>query len=151
MICPKCAIQTPVGFRCKECVRGLQAKYYNAESKDNLIAFAISLGISTIATPFASYFLGFLGFFYGLILAAMFGSGAGGALSQIIRKAINRRRGQYVGLSAIVGLILGVLIGVGGLALVMGYPLMAIGALFMNPVFLLFAVLTGVSLYQFLK
>ena len=33
-ICPKCAVRTPVGFRCPECVREQQNKYYTGGTMD---------------------------------------------------------------------------------------------------------------------
>ena len=44
-ICLKCAVQTPVGYRCKECVREQQDVYYNGTTSDNLIAVRVDEGV----------------------------------------------------------------------------------------------------------
>ncbi|HRE45590.1 MAG TPA: hypothetical protein PKY87_16680, partial [Terricaulis sp.] len=41
-MCVQCAVQTPVGYRCKECVRGIQSKYFNANPYDDLIALGLA-------------------------------------------------------------------------------------------------------------
>ena len=42
-ICYECAVRTPVGYRCKECVREQQNIYYNAEKSDVLIGGVVAL------------------------------------------------------------------------------------------------------------
>jgi hypothetical protein len=143
-ICTKCAVQTPVGFRCKECVRTQQAVYFNAERWDTPIAFALSAALTAIATPIVGGLLSIAGFF-GLLIAFMLGSGAGSLLAQVIRRAINRRRGRYLGWAAVGGVVCGLLLGsVVALFTIGGFPLFSL------PV-LLFAILTAVALYQFLR
>ena len=52
-ICYECAVRTPVGYRCKECVREQQNVYYNAEKSDVLIggvvALVLGVGIGVLA------------------------------------------------------------------------------------------------------
>lgn len=144
-ICMKCATLTDVGYRCKECIRSQQDVYFNAESWDNPIAFGVGFVVAAIATPILSAILGFGGFF-GFIFAFILGSGAGGILSQIIRKAVNRRRGRYMRFFAIGGVVLGMvfgtfagaLLGIGG------------GGIFSLPM-LLFAFLAASTAYQILR
>ncbi len=143
-ICPKCTVQTPVGFRCKECVRNQQSVYFTAETKDNPTTFAISMVASAIATPIAGYVMAFAGF-YGFILAFMVGSAAGGALGQIIRRAVNRRRGRWMGWVAVAGVVCGVLVGALISTALIG------GFIFFSPSLWIFAVLTAVSVYQLLR
>src|SRR5215213_1946552 len=57
-ICMKCAVKTPVGYRCRECVRQQQNIYFNAESWDYPIAFVVSFLVTLVATPLASAILG---------------------------------------------------------------------------------------------
>jgi hypothetical protein len=86
-ICLKCAVLTEVGYRCKECIREQQNVFYNAMTSDNWIAFAVAAGITLVAWPIVVLLLlvSITGFF-GWIIAALVGSGAGGrALAQIIR------------------------------------------------------------------
>jgi hypothetical protein len=109
-ICLKCAVLTDVGYRCRECIRGVQAKYFNAVPTDNLVAFVVGMIVAAMAAPIATRILG-LFFFWGFILAVMLGGAAGGVLAQIIRSAIGRRRGRYLPYFALAGIIVGILIG----------------------------------------
>jgi hypothetical protein len=87
-ICPKCAVQTPVGFRCPQCVRSQQAIFYTATPLDYGIAVAVGLIASTIA----AFLMGRLGIFLALILGPV----AGGAIAEVVRWATGRRRGRWM-------------------------------------------------------
>lgn len=143
-ICIKCAKLTDVGYRCDECIREVQDKYYNAESKDNLIALAVGFLVAVVATPILGFFLGFFGFFFGSIIALMVGSAAGTTLAQIIRRAVGNRRGRKLGAFAVTGIIVGII--VGGL---LGVIFVGFGV-FSIPM-LIFSVLAVTTAYPFLR
>jgi hypothetical protein len=86
-MCIKCSVQTPVGYRCKECVRGLEDKMFNAGSIDYML------------TGFIAGFLGLvggvIGALGGLFIALIVGVPAGGVIVQAIRFAVKKRRGRY--------------------------------------------------------
>ncbi len=109
-MCVRCVRLTDVGYRCKECIAGQQAVYFNAESLDYPIAFGVGFIVCAIASPLAGLLLGEMGFF-GLWIAVLIGSAAGGVLAELIRRAINRRRGRYLWIAALGGVLLGVLMG----------------------------------------
>ena len=53
-ICYECAVLTPVGYRCKECVREQQNVYYNAETTRILLiggVVALLLGWASAYWP----------------------------------------------------------------------------------------------------
>jgi uncharacterized membrane-anchored protein YitT (DUF2179 family) len=143
-ICLKCAVLTDVGYRCKDCIRGVQASYFNAIPTDNLIGFGVAFIVSAIASPIAGFILGFVPFFFGVIIAFGIGSGAGGTLAQIIRTSVGRRRGRYLRHFTLAGIILGVLIG--GFA---GLIFFRINPL--NISTLVFTVLSAATAYQILR
>ncbi|HHY54434.1 MAG TPA: hypothetical protein GYA08_03260 [Chloroflexi bacterium] len=105
-ICLKCAVLTEVGYRCKECIREQQNVFYNAMTGDNWIAFAVAAGITLVAWPIVAFLFSITGFF-GWIIAALVGSGAGAALAQIIRNSVGRRRGRYIRHFTLAGIIVG--------------------------------------------
>ncbi len=111
-ICLNCAVQTPVGYRCKECVRAQQDVYYNGTSGDNFIALGVSFGVVAIATPVVGFFLAVTGFF-SWIIAFLAGGAAGSILAQIIRQAVHRRRSRNMRWFALAGIALGLLVGSG--------------------------------------
>jgi hypothetical protein len=99
-ICSKCAVHTPVGYRCRECVRGQQNVFETVRP----IHYVITFIVSAVGVGLATSILMILSF-WGLIVAPV----AGGALAEVIRWAIRHRRGRRLGLAAIIGGIIGLL------------------------------------------
>ena len=50
-MCVQCAVQTPVGYRCRECVRQQDDKFYNVGDMDYPVIFGICFGLSLIVFP----------------------------------------------------------------------------------------------------
>ncbi|MBX3014202.1 MAG: hypothetical protein KF832_21955 [Caldilineaceae bacterium] len=143
-ICMKCAQLTDVGYRCKDCIRTQQNVYFNAQSFDNPIAFAVSFLVALVATPLVSLVFSLAGFF-GWIFAFLAGPSAGGLLSQIIRWAVGRRRGRYLPYFAIGGIILGMVVGV------FAGALFGVGRGFALLPLIIFAFLSASTAYRFLR
>lgn len=99
-ICSQCAVLTPVGYRCKQCVRGQQKIFNTSRSMD----FPLAAGAAFILVTFATAILGFLSF-WGLFIAPV----VGGGIAEIIRWVVRRRRHQYLPLIAAGAGLLGVL------------------------------------------
>ena len=53
-MCVQCAVPTPVGYRCKECVRGIEDKFFNASPADPAIVFAVCAVLSGIGAFIAA-------------------------------------------------------------------------------------------------
>ena len=49
-ICASCAVRTPTGYRCKECVKGQQKIFDTAEWYDYIFGFAMAGVLSLIAS-----------------------------------------------------------------------------------------------------
>ncbi|MCU0475746.1 MAG: B-box zinc finger protein [Anaerolineae bacterium] len=102
-MCAQCAVSTSVGYRCRECVRQVDDKFFTGTGNDNLIAGAVVGGGAGV--------LVFLGALTGIALfwlAAFFiGIIAGGALAEAAFRAVQKRRGRYtpivVAVAALVG------------------------------------------------
>jgi MFS family permease len=105
-ICFKCAVRTEVGYRCKECIHEQQNVFYTAMTSDNWIAFAVAAGITLVAWPIVGFLFSITRFF-GWIIAALIGSGAGATLAQIIRNSVGRRRGRYIRHFTLAGIVVG--------------------------------------------
>lgn len=142
-ICMKCSVQTAVGFRCKECIRGVQDKYFNAERMDYPIAFLTSLVVTAIVSPIAGRLLGSIGLFFVIFIMIAIGSGAGGLLAQIVRRAVGNRRGRYLRQFMIAGVVVGLLVGA-----VVG---LFFGVWVLNLPTLIFAVFVSVTAYQLIR
>jgi tetratricopeptide (TPR) repeat protein len=109
-VCTRCVQLTDVGYRCKDCINTQQKAYFNAETLDYPIAFAVGFIVCAFAAPILGILLASLGFF-SWIIAILAGSAAGGFLAEIVRRAIGRRRGRYLWAVAFAGILLGVLVG----------------------------------------
>jgi hypothetical protein len=97
-ICSQCAILTPVGYRCRDCVRGQQAVFETATKTDLPVAgilSAIGVGAATAVLQVLGY--------WGLLVAPV----VGGAIAEIIRWAVRRRRSRSLPLAAGIGGALG--------------------------------------------
>ncbi|MFQ6059361.1 MAG: B-box zinc finger protein [Anaerolineae bacterium] len=155
-ICIKCAVRTPVGYRCKECVAEQQAVFYTAEMLDYPIAALVGFIASAIVVFLYGLFP--LGFFYGLFIALFAGPAVGGGIAEVIRRAVRRRRGRYLWLAACGAVVLGALVAalIPALSLLGGArgmraPLTASLALILRPDLLIFVVLAVSTLYARLR
>ncbi len=95
-ICVKDAVRTPVGYRCKDCVKEQQDIFYNATPLDYVLTAVIACPIAFIAAlivPRLSIFAIFVGPFVGIIIA------------EAIRLATSKRRGRYMWIVALACLI----------------------------------------------
>jgi len=86
-ICPKCAVLTPTGYRCKECVRSQQKVFNTAEWYDYPVAFFIVGTLSFLGSMLAS----FLGFWI-IFIAAIIGMG----IAEATRFLTHRRRSKLL-------------------------------------------------------
>lgn len=117
-MCSQCAVRTPVGYRCKECVRGQQAVFYNANQLDPLIQFVVSLPLSIIAALLAGVAGSFLGFFFIWLVMIPAASFAGGLIADLAHRAVGKRRSKYSWLAVAAGIVLGALITAGAPVLI---------------------------------
>lgn len=97
-ICAKCAIRTPTGYRCQECVRGQQKKFETAYAADYLVAFVVAAIISAIG-GFISARIGF----FALLLAPA----AGSLIAEAVRSVTGKRRSPRLFLIAAAGVAIG--------------------------------------------
>jgi MFS family permease len=105
LMCADCAVSTPVGYRCKQCVRQHENKFFNASSNDYTILFGVCAALSGVGGFLASAIGGF-------ILLWVIGSiPAGGFISEAALRATKRRRGRYSGEIGAAGVVLGGLVG----------------------------------------
>ncbi len=86
-ICAKCAVLTPVGYRCKDCMHTQQQVFYAGFRPIHyLIAAVVALPLALVA----GWLIPSLGW-YAIVLGPLSGVG----IAEAVRWAIRRRRGQY--------------------------------------------------------
>ena len=109
-ICTQCAVRTPVGYRCPECVRGQQAVFYNANRYDLAVAGIVSFALSVAIGGLSYALLGSFGWF-SFLIAFIVGPMAGGAISEVVRASVKRRRARNMRWVAATACILGIIVG----------------------------------------
>jgi dolichol kinase len=90
-MCTSCAVLTPTGYRCKECVRGQQKVFETARWWDYPIAVAVAGALGVVGSLVSNM----LGFFI-LFLAPV----AGMIIAEAVRLVTRRRRGRWLPLAA---------------------------------------------------
>jgi hypothetical protein len=125
-MCTKCAVLTPVGYRCRECVRGQQAVFYNANRLDPLIQFVVSFPLSAVAAGIIGAIGGALGFFFVWLVTIPAASFAGALIADLAHRAVGKRRSKYGWLAVACGVVLGAVLV--GLIPVVLYGVMLMGA-----------------------
>lgn len=136
-MCVQCSVPTPVGYRCKECVRGHEDKFFNATPADPAIVFAVCAALAGVGAFIAAQ----VGFLLIILIAA---APVGGFISEMAFRAIQRRRGRQVPVAAAVGTALG------GLAPLL-YILLLTGVFVPNLSILLFAGIVTAIVYRRFK
>lgn len=106
-ICAKCAIKTPTGYQCPQCVKKHQKAFDTSTAIDIPIGFFTAAILSAIASVLVS-FVGFLGFFawFAIIAGA---PTAGVMIAEGCRTMTGRRRSSLLFKVAAAGAILGAL------------------------------------------
>ncbi len=99
-ICTRCAVLTPTGYRCRECVRGQQKVFETATTLDYPLIFIVSAILAYLGSLIAFR----LSFF--VILLAPF---AGGVFAEIDRLVTRRRRSKQLYIFAAIGAVVGCL------------------------------------------
>ncbi|MCC6298024.1 MAG: hypothetical protein IT314_01910 [Anaerolineales bacterium] len=106
-ICASCAVRTPTGYRCKECVRERQKTFDTSEWYDYVVGFIIAAILSGIAS-FLVTLIGGIGFF-GWFLIAAGAPTAGVAIAEGVRLVTKQRRSKSLFITIAVGVVVGAL------------------------------------------
>lgn len=99
-ICPECAILTPTGYRCKECIRGQQKIFDTATTRDVVLAGLLAVVLSFIGSYISSY----LGFWTIFVAPT-----AGIITAEAIRWVARKRRSKLLFRIAAAGAVVGAL------------------------------------------
>jgi hypothetical protein len=112
-ICARCMVSTVVGQKCPRCARQPARARGTPDSLLTLRAFGAGVAVAALG----ALVLLKVGLFGGILLAAGYGFLVGEAVRQAARKRVHSRLGAIA--------VLAILIGLGGLALIFGVPLLA--------------------------
>jgi hypothetical protein len=107
-ICADCAVLTPTGYRCKECVREQQKIFNTAEWYDYIVGFGVAAVLSLFASGILVVISGFIGFFMWFVSFAIAGA-AGVFIANITQAALRKRRSKELFWLTAAGVIVGAL------------------------------------------
>jgi hypothetical protein len=105
LMCVECAVQTPVGYRCRECVRGLEDRFYSAAQTDYALVFGVCAVLAGIAAGIASALS------LPMLFAFFIAIPVGGGIAEAALRVIQRRRGRQSANIAAAGVAIGGIIG----------------------------------------
>ena len=100
LICARCAIKTPTGYRCKECVRGQQKVFETAIWTDYPLLFGVVAILAGMGALGAEY----IGFFTIFLAPAI-----GGIIAEAARFVTRKRRSRLLFRLAVVAAVVGCL------------------------------------------
>ena len=106
-ICAQCAVRTPTGYRCRECVKGQQKAFNTSEWYDYVSGFIVAVLLSTVAA-FLVTLIGRIGFF-GWFLIAAGAPTAGVFIAEGVRMVTRKRRSRPLFITVVAGVVLGAL------------------------------------------
>ncbi len=107
-ICAKCAVRTPTGYRCKECVRGQQKIFETAAWVDYALGFASAGILSFLASLLVGLISGIAGFFAWFIIAAAAPT-VGIGIAEAVRFVTRRHRSKPLFFTVAAAVVLGAL------------------------------------------
>jgi hypothetical protein len=104
-ICAKCAVRTPTGYRCKECVRGQMKIFDTAVWYDYLLGFLTAAILGFFASLLASFVsrLSFIGW----ILIIVGAPSAGMVIAEGVRLVTHKHRSRALFITIVVAVIMG--------------------------------------------
>ena len=107
-ICNNCAVHTPTGYRCKECVNAQKKKFNTAEWYDYLVGAGVSGVLSLIASLIIAA-LSFITGFFMIFIAAALAGGAASLIGNIVKRMLRGRRSKELFIASTVSAVLGAL------------------------------------------
>lgn len=103
-MCIECAVRTPVGYTCKECVRGQEDKFFEGTTIDYIVVALVAI----MGGAGGGFVMGLVGGFFWLsfIIAPTIGA----SIAQLALSVTGRRRGRQTGYICAGGVFIGGLV-----------------------------------------
>lgn len=103
-MCAQCAVHTPVGYRCRECVRQVDNKFFSGTATDTLVTVGICAALGVVAGGIALWA-------NVLLLSLILGLPVGAGIAELALRATKRRRSRYSAEVATAALLAGLFVG----------------------------------------
>jgi hypothetical protein len=105
-ICAACAVLTPTGYRCKECVRGQQKVFDTSQNMDYVFGFIVAAVLSLIASILVTLVTSIVGIF-GWILLIIAAPTAGAIIAEATRYATRKHRSKPLFITVASAVVIG--------------------------------------------
>ncbi len=105
-ICAKCAVHTPTGYRCRECIKTQQKIFNTSVWYDYPVTFVIVAVLAFLGSLIGGLIAARFGF-YIIILTLFLAPALGGVIAQIVRLAIQKRRSKNLFILATIAAVVG--------------------------------------------
>jgi hypothetical protein len=105
-ICAKCAVLTPTGYRCKECIREQQKKFETAVWYDYPLVFIVVAFLAYLGSLLGGWIAVRFGF-YIIILALFLAPMLGGVIAEAARLVTRKRRSKRLFILAAIAAVVG--------------------------------------------
>ncbi|KAF0109128.1 MAG: hypothetical protein FD146_172 [Anaerolineaceae bacterium] len=105
-ICPKCAVRTPTGYRCKDCVRGQQKIFETAQPADYVFGFLVGGFLSSLASVLV-ILVGSIASFFAWIVIAAVAPTVGIVIAEALRFVTRKHRSKPLFTTILASIILG--------------------------------------------
>lgn len=103
LMCAKCAVRTPVGYRCQQCVRQQEDRFFDADTA----YYAKIIGITVVLSGVGAFVAALLGW---IIFVIFVGIAAAGMISEVVFRFTKGKRGRYAAQAAAGGVIAGTML-----------------------------------------
>ncbi len=103
LMCAQCAVSTPVGYRCEQCVRERESGFFNADTT----YYVKLVAVTTVLGALGAFVANLIGFFLFVFFVAAF---AGGIISEAAMRVTKGKRGRYTAQAAAAGVVVGTMI-----------------------------------------
>lgn len=107
-MCPSCAVRTPTGYLCRDCVRQHQKAFDTALWYDYLTGMGVTILLSLTTGVLVAFIGSFIGFFM-FFIAAFIGNGAGRMIADLTLRILNKRRSKALFIACAAGVVFGAL------------------------------------------
>lgn len=107
-ICTSCAVHTPTGYRCKECVNAQKKKFDTAEWYDYIIGMGVS-GVLSLIASLIIVALSFIAGFFMWIITAVIAGGIATLIGSSVKKLLHGRRSKNLFMLSTAGVVIGAL------------------------------------------
>jgi hypothetical protein len=105
-ICAKCAVLTPTGYRCKECIKDQQKIFETALWYDYTLVFIVVAVLAYLGSLLGGWIAVRFGF-YIIILALFLAPVIGGGIAEAARLVTRRRRSKRLFILAAIAAVVG--------------------------------------------